>query len=104
MSPKSVCSDWIDTSRAEQYTRNPDDRRHVLVQIWYPAAKAGGDTARYLLKPDAFPNKLGAFVAKKARTNSVLGAELASDSVFPVLLYNHGGSWTRWWARPCCSS
>jgi predicted dienelactone hydrolase len=88
--------DWIDTSRAEQYTRNPDDRRHVLVQIWYPAAKAGGDTAHYLLKPDAFPNKLGAFVAKKARTNSVLDAELAADSVFPVLLYNHGGSWTRW--------
>jgi predicted dienelactone hydrolase len=88
--------DWIDTSRGEPYTKNPSDRRHVLVQIWYPAAKADGDTARYLLKPEAFSSRMGAFVAKKARTNSVFGAELASDPVFPVLLYNHGGSWTRW--------
>jgi predicted dienelactone hydrolase len=88
--------DWIDTSRAEPYTRRNDDRRHVLVQIWYPAVQTPGDTARYLLRPDDFASRPGAFLAKKARTNSVLDAELAADSVFPVLLYNHGGSWTRW--------
>ena len=87
--------DWIDTSRGEPYTRRSDDRRHVVVQIWYPAVKAPGDTARYLLRPD-FASKAGAFLAKRARTNSVFQAPVAFDSVFPVLLYNHGGSWTRW--------
>ena len=88
--------DWVDSSRGEPYTRRADDKRHVLVQIWYPAVKADGDTARYLLKPEAFSSKLGAFVAKRARTNSVLDAAVAADSAFPVILYNHGGSWTRW--------
>jgi predicted dienelactone hydrolase len=88
--------DWVDSTRGEPYTRRADDRRHVPVQVWYPAGPAGGDTARYLLKPGQFSSRLGAFVARKARTNSVLDAGLAGDSVFPVLLYNHGGGWTRW--------
>lgn len=88
--------DWVDSSRGEPYTRRADDKRHVLVQLWYPAVKAGGDTAKYLLQPEAFSSRLGAFVAKRARTNSVLDAAVAGDSPFPVLLYNHGGSWTRW--------
>jgi len=88
--------DWIDTSRAEAYTRDPNDRRHVLVQIWYPAVSAPGDTIHYLLRPDEFASRMGAWVAKKARTNATLAPELAADSVFPVLVYNHGGLWTRW--------
>ena len=88
--------DWVDSTRGEPYTRKADDKRHVLVQVWYPAVKADGDTAKYLLRPDAFSSKLGAFVAKRARTNSVLDAAVAGDSAMPVILYNHGGSWTRW--------
>ena len=89
--------DWTDSSRAEPYTTNPDDKRRVVVQVWYPAVAAGGDTARYLIRPDEFASRLGARAARKARTNSVLEAPVAaSDSAFPVLLYNHGGLWTRW--------
>lgn len=88
--------DWVDSSRDEPYTRDPSDRRHVLVQVWYPAVAAAGDTAHYLLRPGDFASRLGGFVARKARTNSVLDAPLAPDAVFPVLLYNHGGAWTRW--------
>jgi predicted dienelactone hydrolase len=88
--------DWVDSTRGEPYTRRTDDKRHVPVQVWYPAVKGSGDTARYLLKPDQFSNRMGAFVARKARSNSVLDAAVAGDSAWPVLLYNHGGSWTRW--------
>jgi predicted dienelactone hydrolase len=88
--------DWVDSSRGEPYTRRADDKRHVPVQIWYPAVKGSGDTARYLLKPGQFSNRMGAFVARKARSNSVLDAAVAGDAMWPVLLYNHGGSWTRW--------
>ncbi|HKP30454.1 MAG TPA: dienelactone hydrolase family protein [Gemmatimonadales bacterium] len=88
--------DWVDSSRGEPYTRRTDDKRHVPVQIWYPAMKGGGDTARYLIDPRQFSNRMGAFVARNARINSVLNAPVAGDSAWPVLLYNHGGGWTRW--------
>ena len=89
--------DWTDSSRAEPYTIDPADRRRVVVQLWYPAAGgSAGDTARYLRRPKEFASRLGGFVARKARTNSVVDAPVATDSVFPVLLYNHGGAWTRW--------
>lgn len=89
---------WTDSTRGEPYTTRPDDRRRVVVQLWYPAAAgAPGDTARYLLRREEFASRLGAFAARKARTNSVLDAPVAAaDGAFPVLLYNHGGAWTRW--------
>ncbi len=91
--------DWTDSSRAETYTRNPNDRRRIVVQVWYPAAPgAAGDTARYLLRPAEFANGAGAKAARHAKTNSVLDAPPASgDSAgFPIIIYNHGGAWTRW--------
>lgn len=88
--------DWIDSSRGEPYTTNPNDKRHVLVQVWYPAAPGGADTAHYLLHYREFSSRMGGWVARKALTNSVLNAPVAGDSAFPVLLYNHGGAWTRW--------
>jgi predicted dienelactone hydrolase len=96
--------DWVDSTRAEQYTKDPNDRRRVVVQVWYPAGAAGavgaagsGDTAKYLLRPNEFVSRLGAWAARRARTNSVLDAPVATaDAPFPVILYNHGGMWTRW--------
>jgi predicted dienelactone hydrolase len=92
--------DWTDSSRGESYTRNPNDKRRILVQAWYPVATGTtGDTARYLRYPDGFSSRLGAFAARKARTNSVVDAPIAPpvDSTgWPVLIYNHGGAWTRW--------
>lgn len=91
---------WIDSTRGEAYTKDPNDKRWVLVQVWYPAAPgAAGDTARYLLRPDEFADAKGAKAARNARTNAVFEAPAASapDSAgFPVLIYNHGGLWTRW--------
>lgn len=90
---------WTDPARGESYTKDPNDRRRVVVQVWYPAAAAAasGDTARYLLRRGEFASGLGAWAARKAKGNSVLDAPVAaSDSAFPVLIYNHGGAWTRW--------
>ncbi|MEO8450801.1 MAG: hypothetical protein ABI647_13465 [Gemmatimonadota bacterium] len=89
---------WTDSTRGEPYTKNPDDRRKIVVQVWYPAAPVpNAEPAHYLLRPDEFADPKAAKAAKDARTNSVLDAPLAaSDSAYPVLVYNHGGSWTRW--------
>ncbi len=88
---------WTDSSRAEPYTTDPADHRRVVVQVWYPAVSGGADTARYLMRPDEFASKAGARAAAKAKTRAVLDAPVASsESAFPVLVYNHGGAWTRW--------
>ncbi len=89
---------WTDPSRPELYTKSPDDRRRIVVQVWYPAeTSTGAERALYLQRPDEFASQTGARAARKARTNSVLGASVASaDAGFPVLIYNHGGFWTRW--------
>lgn len=39
---------WIDHQRNEPYSKNPTDRRELMVQIWYPAAeKARGPRTLY---------------------------------------------------------
>lgn len=30
---------WVDHQRNEPYSKNPNDRRELMVQIWYPAAE-----------------------------------------------------------------
>jgi predicted dienelactone hydrolase len=88
---------WIDSSRGERQTKNPADKRHLMIQIWYPAEVAeGAETVKYIGKPEEF-NNLPAFrPVLHVRTNAVAGAPLArGEARYPVLLYNHGGSWTR---------
>lgn len=88
---------WTDSSRGEPYTKDPSDHRRVVVQVWYPAGASTADTARYLLRPDEFASRAGARAASKAKTRAVLDAPVASSgAAFPVLIYNHGGAWTRW--------
>ncbi len=89
--------DWTDSTRGEPYTKNPNDERRLLVQVWYPVAPGtSGDTANYLRRPSEFASRLGGFAARRAKTNAVWEAPIAADTVHPVLVYNHGGSWTRW--------
>ena len=39
---------WVDHQRNEPYSKNPNDRRELMVQIWYPAAeKARGSRTLY---------------------------------------------------------
>lgn len=91
--------DWTDSSRAELYTKNSKDHRRVVVQVWYPVPPGTtGDTAHYLLRPEEFASQAGAKAARNARTNAILDAPVASadSGGFPVIIYNHGGAWTRW--------
>lgn len=40
---------WIDSARAEQITKDPSDKRNVIVQAWYPAqGKGKGSHSLYL--------------------------------------------------------
>jgi hypothetical protein len=33
---------WVDGSRPELFSPDPDDRRELLAQVWYPAEKVAG--------------------------------------------------------------
>ena len=33
---------WIDEDRGEAFTADPTDKRHLLVQVWYPAGRTAG--------------------------------------------------------------
>jgi pimeloyl-ACP methyl ester carboxylesterase len=87
---------WVDLTRAETLSRDPADHRRVMIQIWYPAQAETGATAPYIRRREEFGGFAGYDSLLHVRTNSFAGAPLArSPSRFPVLLYSHGGSWSR---------
>jgi predicted dienelactone hydrolase len=87
---------FIDSKRPETLTKDPSDRRHVPVQIWYPAEPSAGEPAPYIRRPDEFGSFTGFKGVLHVKTNAITDAPIAKqERKYPVLLYNHGGSWTR---------
>ena len=92
-----------DSSRHEIYSKNPQDLRRIMVQVWYPAKPAAGTAlapwvdhveifgpaiAKILHLPAFFLDHL-----KYARTNSYLDAPVSkAQASYPLLLFSHG--WT----------
>ncbi len=93
---------WVDESRDETLTDDPDDKRELMVRFWYPA-KPAPDAVPMSAIPHAavqipvldrivFPglnrhfNRIAAF-----QSHSYLDAPLATSSEpYPVLLFSHG--------------
>ncbi|MBL8270596.1 MAG: hypothetical protein JNL55_29610 [Steroidobacter sp.] len=86
---------WIDEQRLETTTQVADDRRPLLVQIWYPAkVSKEAQRAPYILNPQLYSTELQKGFAryKDVRAASVRAAPLASEpGRLPILLYNPGG-------------
>lgn len=87
---------WVDTQRDETTTSDPTDKRHLMIQVWYPTASSSNAAhAPYVLHRELYPDdELERWLdhAKHVRTTSVLNAPLAAQSErFPVLIYNPGG-------------
>lgn len=92
--------EWVDESRPETFTPDPDDRRDLLIQVWYPAEKAAGSKPLPMW-PEA--GTLGPYVAKVfglpgflfdqlalVQSHTYLDAPLASaESNYPVLIFSH---------------
>lgn len=88
---------WVDSSRAERLTRDPNDRRHLPIQVWYPAEPvAGGTPDRYIRTPAEFGPNSTFKPWEHVTTHSVTGAPVAKAlKKYPVLVYSHGAGWTR---------
>ncbi len=96
----TVTYDWTDPSRLEGATEDPDDRRRVVVQIWYPADAVGKEPrAPYVYRLDAYrattDEALIDMIATVA-TNSFENAPLSgAEPRYPVLLFSHGWNGSR---------
>jgi predicted dienelactone hydrolase len=95
---------FIDSSRAETLTDDPDDKRELMVQVWYPAEapKANKDSL-FMMKEQSFTelttqyaNSLGIpqFALqywKYIGANSYSEAQvLQADAPYPIVLMSHG--------------
>jgi predicted dienelactone hydrolase len=91
----------VDESRDEIYTDDADDRREIMLQVWYPAEPdARGDPAVYLQELDV----MGPTLAKRLDLPSFLldhvnladlDAQiavpvLADGAPYPLLVFSHG--------------
>lgn len=97
--------EWTDGQRPEPATDDPDDRRTVVVQLWYPAEPAAGAArARYLgrtaQESRTVTDALAGYAGlpgllldgpARARTRAVPDAAVAArGGRFPVVLFSPG--------------
>jgi predicted dienelactone hydrolase len=88
---------WVDTDRPERFTADPDDRRELMVQIWYPAeAEPSSPRAPYMPDADVVAPALARFLnlpafalehLKYITTHAVTSAPVAdAEPSYPVLI------------------
>jgi dienelactone hydrolase len=94
---------WIDFNRAEQITSDPNDKRNVVVQAWYPTEQdAKGTHSSYLDGMDNLPEKIGIIPGflfdhyDQIETYGVLNASISkAQNQWPVILFLTGNGASR---------
>ena len=91
---------WTDENRVEWFTATADDKRRLVLQIWYPTEQATGPAYTYVdhpeqrLTPLAKQMGLPRFLIEhiqKVNTNGITNAAPAMvSSKAPVILFSHG--------------
>ncbi|MDK8181334.1 dienelactone hydrolase family protein [Paenibacillus sp. UMB4589-SE434] len=97
----TVTYHWTDEKREEISTPEPEDKRELMVQIWYPANSAAkGARAPYVSNPDMFaagyhkvlqfPELMFSSFAH-VKTYAIEAAPLSeTEAQYPVLVFSHG--------------
>lgn len=91
----------MDNSRKEMYSDNPDDKRTIMIQFWYPAEPNPGDPfAPWMDRADLIGPAISRFLGlpgffldhlKYAQTGAYRDAPVFREqSAYPVLLFSHG--------------
>ncbi|HEX3045923.1 MAG TPA: carboxylic ester hydrolase [Bacillota bacterium] len=92
---------WVDLSRPEYFTTDPNDHREIMAQVWYPAKKKPlAPQAPYIQDADAVTPAMARvthypdFFFRHFRyvtTNAVASAPIAENqSSYPVLIFLSG--------------
>jgi dienelactone hydrolase len=88
---------WVDTARPEVFTTDPDDRRELMVQVWYPADRgSAAPRAPYIEHADAVIPAVARLLdlpafplrhVKHFTTNAVASAPVADgEPRYPLLI------------------
>ncbi|WP_409185891.1 alpha/beta hydrolase family protein [Amycolatopsis sp. VS8301801F10] len=101
---------WTDPNRPETFTADPQDRRTVVAQLWYPARdSADAPRAQYLGRTTDEARTVAEALARgvglpgfllddvpRARTHAIPDAPAASEGGrFPIVLFSPGSSGVR---------
>ncbi|MCX2953687.1 alpha/beta hydrolase family protein [Lentzea sp. NEAU-D7] len=102
---------WTDPDRPETFTADPQDRRTVVTQLWYPARNSPADTrrAQYLGRTEDEARTVSEALARgvglpgflfdglpHARTRAVPDAPVAGEGGrFPIVLFSPGSGGVR---------
>ncbi|WP_152393314.1 alpha/beta hydrolase family protein [Paenibacillus guangzhouensis] len=92
---------WVDHQREQPYTKDPRDRRELMVQIYYPAGDEGeGNREPYLRNAREVGKGLEGDLSIPAftfshldsvKTNAFTEARISNaEKQYPVLLFSHG--------------
>lgn len=84
---------WVDQSRAELETKDPADRREMVVHLFYPAGKIGR-TAAYIPDGDLMRGTWRDATDRliRLRAHTTLDAPVAGRGRYPVLVFAPGGA------------
>src|SRR5262245_55207386 len=85
---------WVDASRPEKMTDDPNDSRELMVTLWYPAEAATGASAPYIDNLDKLadaPNQPLFNLARSVRSYAIAGARISSaETRYPALVFLPG--------------
>ena len=90
---------WVDENREELFTDIDDDKRELIVQVWYPSNGKGTNKFPWMDNPsertDAIIEKfeIPKFIAKaidRVDTDSYLNLEPIEEESFPIIIFSHG--------------
>lgn len=86
---------WIDSSRAEPWKPDANQRRRVLVYLWYPAEAYGGKQAEYFPNARKIKGHYSDRQKKAVEAMTTVAVEnaacLNTPAGWPVLLFSAGG-------------
>jgi len=88
---------WIDKGRAETLSKDPTDKRKLMVRVWYPTDQKN-KTKRfpYIFNPAEFGDNKEMKKSLDFSTNSILDASISKKKdKFPVLIFSHGMRMTK---------
>src|SRR5919202_813535 len=88
---------WTDPQRAEVLTADPQDRREVVAQAWYPTEARQGQSVPYFEAQDRLPAMIDIYPSwffndfRHVDTHAIMSPALSDErATWPVLLFSPG--------------